>query len=254
MKDKLLDWKWLDRFINLFSGVKKIFIQLFVFGFCGFIIGSVCLCKASVEANRYTPETIGSLETASQVTETAATSSLNLTPTPRPTPVVKKSRLAPALVATATPKPTPTTTPEPTTSELPLSSGITFEETLDSPEARYQQALANGEVKGPSKKHITKRSGVYKGPSGRETYYNLKMDLVVKYMRHLGYKEKDYPYWVRSDGAKMLGNYVMVAANLKIRPKGTILETSLGTAIVCDTGGFVKKYPKGIDIAVNWKI
>ena len=51
----------------------------------------------------------------------------------------------------------------------------------------------------------------------------------------------------------MVGRYIMVAANLKTRPKGTILETSLGTAIVVDTGTFVKKFPNGIDIAVNWK-
>ena len=71
-------------------------------------------------------------------------------------------------------------------------------------------------------------------------------------MRKLGYSEKDYPYWVRDDGAKMLGNYVMVAANWKIRPRGTILKTSLGSAIVVDTGEFVKDYPKGVDIATNW--
>lgn len=107
-------------------------------------------------------------------------------------------------------------------------------------------------VRGPQKKHLTARNGVFHGPSGRETYYNLPMGGVIKYMRHLGYSKEEYPYWIRDDGCKMLGPYIMVAANLKIRPKGTILETSLGTAIVCDTGGFVKKYPKGIDIAVNW--
>lgn len=50
----------------------------------------------------------------------------------------------------------------------------------------------------------------------------------------------------------MLGPYVMVAANLRTRPKGTILETSLGTAIVVDTGSFVSEHPNGVDIAVNW--
>lgn len=154
-----------------------------------------------------------------------------------PTPTIKPTNT-----------PTPTLTPTPTPTPIPDSL---FEEEA-TPQAIYEEALAQGKVNPPTKKHITRRSGVCNGPSGRETYYNLKMDLVVKYMRKLGYKEKDYPYWVRDDGAKMLGNYVMVAANLKIRPKGTILECSLGTAIVCDTGGFVKKYPKGLDIAVNW--
>lgn len=154
-----------------------------------------------------------------------------------PTPTIKPTNT-----------PTPTLTPTPTPTPVP---DCLFEEEA-TPQAIYEEALAQGKVNPPTKKHITRRSGVCNGPSGRETYYNLKMDLVVKYMRKLGYKEKDYPYWVRDDGAKMLGNYVMVAANLKIRPKGTILECSLGTAIVCDTGGFVKKYPKGLDIAVNW--
>lgn len=75
---------------------------------------------------------------------------------------------------------------------------------------------------------------------------------VIKIMRNLGYNEKDYPYWVRDDGAKMLGNYIMIAANLQLRPRGTIVETSLGKGIVCDTGGFAKKNPTQIDIAVNW--
>ena len=136
---------------------------------------------------------------------------------------------------TITPSPTPTPTPMPET-----------------PEEWYELALENGDVSGPQDSRLTAYSGVYQGPSGRETYYNLNMSLVVSYMRNLGYSEEDYPYWVREDGCKMLGNYIIVAANLSTRPKGTILETSLGTAIVCDTGSFVNTYPNGIDIAVNW--
>lgn len=109
------------------------------------------------------------------------------------------------------------------------------------------------EIKGPQKKHITVQSGVFNGPSGRETFYNLPMKGVISHMRKLGYSEEDFPYWVRDDGCKMLGPYIMVAANIKTRPYGTILETSMGTAIVCDTGTFVKKYPNGVDIAVSWK-
>ena len=62
----------------------------------------------------------------------------------------------------------------------------------------------------------------------------------------------DYEYWVRDDGVKMLGDYVMVAANLNLRPRGSLVETSLGTGIVCDTGGFAKKNPTQLDIAVTW--
>lgn len=99
---------------------------------------------------------------------------------------------------------------------------------------------------------LTKSAGVVQGPSGRESYYNLDMTGVVSLMRSLGYDSENYPYWEREDGVKMFGNYVMVAANLDTRPKGTILESSLGWAIVCDTGGFTEIYPDGLDIAVNW--
>ena len=91
--------------------------------------------------------------------------------------------------------------------------------------------------------------GVVQGPSGKETYYNLLMGGVIEIMKSLGY---DYEYWVREDGVKMYGDYIMCAANLEIRPKGTILETSLGTAMVCDTGSFAESNPYQIDIAVDW--
>jgi len=103
--------------------------------------------------------------------------------------------------------------------------------------------------KGPK---ISRTSGVVQGPSGRETYYNMDMTYCINRMRSKGYSSKDYPYWVRDDGCKMLGPYIMVAANFKIRPLGTILETSRGWAIVVDTGGFVKQFPRGIDVATNW--
>ena len=104
----------------------------------------------------------------------------------------------------------------------------------------------------PERPHLTKQAGVFDGPSGKETYYNLNMSGVVSIMRGMGYTEEEYPYWVRDDGCKMLGDYVMVAASFDIRPRGTILETSLGAAIVCDTGGFAYSNPTQIDIAVNW--
>jgi len=99
---------------------------------------------------------------------------------------------------------------------------------------------------------LTKEIGGNMGPAGRETYYNLNMNGCINKMRELGYSEEEYPYWVRDDGAKMLGRYVMIAANWKIRPLGTILETSLGWSIVVDTGEFVADYPYGVDIAVDW--
>jgi len=99
---------------------------------------------------------------------------------------------------------------------------------------------------------LTAKLGVVQGPSGKETYYNLPMGGVVKIMRQMGYTEEEYPYHVREDGVKMLGDYVMVAANLDLRPRGSILECSLGTALVCDTGAFAVKDQTQLDIAVDW--
>ena len=91
--------------------------------------------------------------------------------------------------------------------------------------------------------------GTVYGPSGRETYYNLPMQGVINIMRRMGNND---PYWIREDGVKMLGNYVMVAADLHIRPRGSLIETSLGMGIVCDTGAFALRDPYQLDIAVNW--
>ena len=107
-------------------------------------------------------------------------------------------------------------------------------------------------MNGVMSEHLTKQSGVFNGPSGKETYYNLNMSGVVSIMRGMGYSEEEYPYWVREDGVKMLGDYVMCAAAFSIRPRGSIVETSLGTALVCDTGGFAYYNETQIDIAVSW--
>lgn len=100
--------------------------------------------------------------------------------------------------------------------------------------------------------HLTAEGGVFYGPSGKETWYNLPMEGIIQIMRGMGYSEEDYPYYVREDGCKMLGSFIMCAANLEIRPRGTILDTSLGEAIVCDTGAFAYSDPTGVDIAVSW--
>ena len=152
------------------------------------------------------------------------------------------------------PTPTPTNTPTPTPSPTPTVTPTPTPIVLMSNQEYYNECVARGLVT-PANDYddrITKERGGYMGPSGRETYYNLYMGNCVNYMRELGYDEINYPYWVRDDGAKMLGLYVMCAANWKIRPKGTLLETSLGTAIVVDTGEFVTDYPYNVDLAVDW--
>ncbi|MBR5048823.1 MAG: bacterial Ig-like domain-containing protein [Erysipelotrichaceae bacterium] len=96
---------------------------------------------------------------------------------------------------------------------------------------------------------LTKKRGTINGPSGKETYYNLNMDGVIRIMRSRGNND---PYWIREDGCKMLGDYIMVAANLEIRPRGTLVLTSLGMGIVCDTGAFAHRNVYQLDIAVDW--
>lgn len=99
---------------------------------------------------------------------------------------------------------------------------------------------------------LTRSSGIAYGPSGKETYYNLPMNGVIKIMRNLGYTEQEYPYTIREDGVKCLGPYIMVAANLEKHPRGSLVETTLGTGIVCDTGEVMIENPDIIDVAVNW--
>ena len=172
-----------------------------------------------------------SQKTVAEVAEMVKPYEMFLTPAPSATPT-----------PTVTPTPLPTLSPTPT----PIC--------LMSNQEYYNECVARGLIT-PANDYddrITKERGGYMGPSGRETYYNLNMSLCVAYMRDLGYDEIEYPYWIRDDGAKMLGNYVMCAANWSIRPKGTILETSLGDAIVVDTGDFVLDYPYGVDLAVDW--
>lgn len=96
---------------------------------------------------------------------------------------------------------------------------------------------------------LTRSKGVNYGPVGKETYYNLNMSGVVSMMRSRGYDATNYPYWVRNDGCKMLGPYIMLAANLNHFSRGSIVECSLGWGIVCDTGylGYNQ-----LDIAVTW--
>lgn len=99
---------------------------------------------------------------------------------------------------------------------------------------------------------LSRSRGSIQGPSGKETYYNLNMNGVVSIMRRMGFSESEYPYNVRADGVKCLGPYVMVAAHLGKRPRGSKVQTSLGTGLVCDTGGFASSNPTQIDIATAW--
>lgn len=95
--------------------------------------------------------------------------------------------------------------------------------------------------------------GVNFGPSGFETWYNLPMGGLFKYFGdEIGYGIEDC--WVRWDGVKMCGEYVMVASDLKNRKRGSLVETSLGTGIVVDYNGHIDISGDwtDLDIAVAW--
>ena len=96
---------------------------------------------------------------------------------------------------------------------------------------------------------LTKRGGVNYFDGHKETYYNLPMKKVVSNAQNRGIEGN---YWEREDGAKMLGDYIMVAADQSIHPYGSIVATSLGDGIVVDTGTFIKTNPQQIDIATTW--
>lgn len=83
------------------------------------------------------------------------------------------------------------------------------------------------------------------GVQHRETYYDLPMNGVMGFCGGT--------YSVRSDGVKVdQDGYILVAANLNIYPRCSIVETSLGLGKVYDTGEFVKRYPHGFDLATDW--
>lgn len=88
---------------------------------------------------------------------------------------------------------------------------------------------------------LTPSGGVNSFNGNTETYYNLDMSGVIANAQNMGIQGE---YWVRDDGVKMYGDYVIVASQ---HDKGTIIETSLGTGIVLDY------CPAGtVDVATAW--
>jgi uncharacterized coiled-coil protein SlyX len=96
---------------------------------------------------------------------------------------------------------------------------------------------------------LTATGGVYWYGDQKETWYNLPMEKVIEQAQNNGiYGE----YWVRDDGVKMYGDYIMCACNRDVHPMGSLVETSLGTGISLDTGAFADINPTQVDIAVGW--
>ncbi|MBD5096771.1 MAG: hypothetical protein HDT40_07190 [Lachnospiraceae bacterium] len=127
-----------------------------------------------------------------------------------------------------------------------------MEYNINEPKYEYTPptAVYASEPSTPDSGILTASGGVnYNANGNKETYYNLDMGGVVSNAYSMGVTGE---YWVRDDGVKMLGDYVMVAACYDVYPKGSLVDTSLGTGIVVDTGGFAESNPYQLDIAVSW--
>ena len=93
-------------------------------------------------------------------------------------------------------------------------------------------------------------SGINNFNGHTESYYNLPMDGVIQQARNFGIEGE---YWIRDDGIKMYGDYVICACNRDIYPLGSLVETSFGTGISLDTGSFIAWNPGNVDIATSWQ-
>ena len=128
-------------------------------------------------------------------------------------------------------------------SETPVSAS-------QSPEEVTVEEIPTEDIETPYSV-LNKRMGVNYFNGQKETYYNLRMTGVIRLLDDMGIPHGEY--WVRDDGAKMLGDYIMLATDTNRIPKGTIWETSLGTGMIVDHCSGSESYPGvWIDIAVNW--
>ncbi len=80
-----------------------------------------------------------------------------------------------------------------------------------------------------------------------ETWYDLPMDRVILNAQQAGIPCE---YWIREDGTKMFGQWVIVASHPSVT-RFSFVETSLGTGIVLDR--HTCPDTDLIDIATDWK-
>ena len=93
---------------------------------------------------------------------------------------------------------------------------------------------------------LTAAKGVNNFMGHQEKYYNLPMQKVVKRAQDMGIPCE---YWVREDGVKMFGPWVICATHPSVI-RYTQIDTSLGKGIVLDY--HTTKDKTLIDIATNW--
>lgn len=132
-----------------------------------------------------------------------------------------------------------------------VSRELVKEETVREPVDRIVAVGASAIERSPLTVGKGRNYYTYTKPDGttvlrQETYYDLNMAIV---MHTCGGGD----YTVREDGAKVdKDGYVLVAANLGLYPRCTVVETSLGPGKVYDTGGFAASNPEQFDLATDW--
>ena len=144
--------------------------------------------------------------------------------------------------------------------ELEVIEGLEVEVTSEEIQTTEDKDLHTGKLTA-RKGYITDGPAGYNGNDGYETWYDLDMTRVVEIMDDLMEQKGkedgcvyDYEYWVREDGCKMYGPYIMVAGDIvNTRKRGDIIETSLDLAMVCDYCEYAVKWNNSqIDIATDW--
>ena len=204
---------------------RKQIILVVLFVVCVLFLILATIAGKAIAADKENADTTTTTTTTIATTTTPAATTVATAKTTKTTkkavaPTTAKAKKKAATTATTT-APTETTTTTTTTTASPYWDGPV----------------------------LTPSNGRIEGPSGQETYYNLDMSGVLNIMYANGFSGD---YWVREDGCKMFGQYIMVAADLSIRPRGSIVQTSLGWGIVCDTGTFTYSNPYQLDIATCW--
>ena len=95
---------------------------------------------------------------------------------------------------------------------------------------------------------LTAQMGTINYNGHRETWYDLKMDRVVK-RANAYYGIKDV-YEVREDGVKTYNGFVICAVHKSV-PYGTLIDTSKGVGIALDY--HTMKDSSAVDIATDWR-
>ena len=93
---------------------------------------------------------------------------------------------------------------------------------------------------------LTAKLGTIQFEGHKETWYNLDMTRCVRRAQDMGIPAE---YWVREDGVKMFGPWVILASHPSVT-RYTRMQTSLGEGIVLDR--HTSNDTALIDIATAW--